>query len=650
MKVCAVIPAAGRGTRMGTATPKVLLPISPGITVLDILLDRLEGSADDVHIVVAPGARETMTDHLADGQHENCSVSIQQHPTGMGDAIFGCAGVWRNHDVLLIVWGDQVNLSATTVRACVDAIGAAGPHTGVLPLVKQRHPYVDYVFVDGRLHHIAQSREGDAVRAVGWSDVGLFALRTQDLEAAWRRHVVSFSPGQGTGEINFLPFLAHLAQEEGWNMHHLEVGDPVEARGLNTPEDLTFARRRLSGLHAGLHILCTQAPPPVEGGLSSYLQRVTRDFDLLEPIPVCYSMGKTIGAGREMLSIEVRRFHGWRVVRTSGAPSSPPQDHRWRWAWYLLGYNLRCALAVLGETRRSGSRAVIAVHDWLACPAGILVAVLSRLPVVFHVHSTEMDLYPSWLGYLTRLLENTMAKFARKVIVPSRMLGDYLVARGFPAHKMVVIHHGADDPQLASVRSSLPCGTREQNATTAEKTLLFVGRFRPHKGIHDFLEAVSVLATRYSELRVVLLGADHPRADEKPLNKVITDLGLDKIVWQSPGFLPARQVYEWMQAADVCVLPSRYEPFGLVGIEAMALGTPTILGPGYSPEVSGAEDGACIQLERVDAAEIVEAINAVFTDPGLRTRLRCAGQHHAAGFKWARTAAQTLGLYESVIG
>jgi hypothetical protein len=86
---------------------------------------------------------------------------------------------------------------------------------------------------------VLQTREGDKTSADGFSDVGTFGLGTRGLPEAWTRHLARAPRGSSTGEINFLPFLPFLSAQ-GWTMTALEVPDAIEARGINTQEDLIF--------------------------------------------------------------------------------------------------------------------------------------------------------------------------------------------------------------------------------------------------------------------------------------------------------------------------------------------------------------------------------------------------------------------------
>jgi bifunctional UDP-N-acetylglucosamine pyrophosphorylase/glucosamine-1-phosphate N-acetyltransferase len=106
MTICAVIPAAGRGTRLGGDGPKILTPLTDTQTVWDILHAKLAPRVDHIHLVLSPEGAAVFPALPAHVSH-----SIQSAPTGMGDAIFRGHAVWSRYDAILIVWGDQVFVS-----------------------------------------------------------------------------------------------------------------------------------------------------------------------------------------------------------------------------------------------------------------------------------------------------------------------------------------------------------------------------------------------------------------------------------------------------------------------------------------------------------------------------------------------------------
>ena len=233
----AVIPAAGRGSRLGLVDrPKILAPVDGDHTIWSILAEKLKPFADRIQVVLSPSGKEWFGDVDAD-------VALQDVPLGMGDAVFRGAAAWQA-DRILVVWGDQVNLSSETFERTLRVHTAAKQPSFVLPRVWNTSPYVQYDFDEqGGLTGVRQTREGDLTDEAGWSDVGLFCLSTAGLESLWGEYLATAARGRATSEINFLPFLPFLSSR-GWTASTWDLKDPEEARGVNTPGDLEFARER----------------------------------------------------------------------------------------------------------------------------------------------------------------------------------------------------------------------------------------------------------------------------------------------------------------------------------------------------------------------------------------------------------------------
>jgi bifunctional UDP-N-acetylglucosamine pyrophosphorylase/glucosamine-1-phosphate N-acetyltransferase len=249
-RLCAVVPAAGRGTRLGVPSPKVFVPILPSITIWDAIHRQLCRVTDHIVLVLSPEGHDYQKRNPANfspESFEKTEIGMQAAPLGMGDAIFCVKDLWHEYENILIVWGDQFNLSLDTLRACIDLHAAQKKPALTLPLVRAARPYVEYIFdSSGRLVKIGQAREGDPCAPGGFSDIGVFLLSGGvALCDEWERYRVTSAPGSMTREINFLPFLAHLSTTAGWPVGRYETKDPAEAVGINTPDDLAFARRLL---------------------------------------------------------------------------------------------------------------------------------------------------------------------------------------------------------------------------------------------------------------------------------------------------------------------------------------------------------------------------------------------------------------------
>ena len=249
--MCAVIPAAGRGSRLNCKEPKILVPIKNEKTVWHIIYEKLSPLVDNIHVVLSPESvnlfeTRLTNDHILNG----VSTSIQMDPIGMGDAIFGAYDSWKNHKNILIIWGDQVFVSIKTLQETIKTHLLSANRSLTIPTCLVNKPYVQYIFNKDftRLINIKQTREGDICDEQGFADVGVFCLSTSGLQNEWKEYIMNKHVGELTGEINFLPFLAYLSKEKIWDLQNIIVDDPTETRGINTLHDLYYFRTKFKSI------------------------------------------------------------------------------------------------------------------------------------------------------------------------------------------------------------------------------------------------------------------------------------------------------------------------------------------------------------------------------------------------------------------
>ncbi len=233
----AVIPAAGKGSRMGFDKPKILYPVA-GRTILERLLELLLPLCESVVIVVSPHGKSQVEKELAKPARERCRLTVQEEPTGMGDAVaIGLRAVRSLH--VAVVWGDQVALRPQSVEACMRL------HQGWLapkvtcPTVWRSAPYIHFLRgPEGRICGVLQAREGDAMPAEGESDTGFFCFRSQALgDLLERGRQVGEARGRKTGELNLLPLIAAAGPEPGAVITP-QLMRAEETVGINSPEDV----------------------------------------------------------------------------------------------------------------------------------------------------------------------------------------------------------------------------------------------------------------------------------------------------------------------------------------------------------------------------------------------------------------------------
>jgi len=231
----AVIPAAGRGSRLGFARPKILYPVA-GRMIVEWLLDFLKPCCGSFVFVLSPDGHrdvESELDLLIPGHYRTV---IQDVPSGMGDAVDLALAIVETPQVA-IVWGDQVALRPSSVEACIRLQDGPLHPDMTCPTVMRANPYIHFERdEEGRICAVRQRREGDAMPAEGESDTGFFCFRTDALRKllsglrAGRQKM-----GTETGEFNFLPVIP-LAAQQGTTLtpHAMTIEETV---GINSSED-----------------------------------------------------------------------------------------------------------------------------------------------------------------------------------------------------------------------------------------------------------------------------------------------------------------------------------------------------------------------------------------------------------------------------
>jgi bifunctional UDP-N-acetylglucosamine pyrophosphorylase / glucosamine-1-phosphate N-acetyltransferase len=246
MKRLLIIPAAGRGTRLGWDGPKALCPVA-GRPMIDHLFERYRGVVDRFVVVAAPGALPLVEQFLERAGYPADAV-VQEHPTGMLPAILCARAVVETQqpEQVWITWCDQIAISPRTVGRLAAEI-ETHPEAGmVLPTVRQEPPYIHFVRDPrGRIVHVLQRRDGDPMPASGESDAGLFALRLAEYVGRLAEYDRLSTRSAATGERNFLPFIPWLASRE--SVRTFELDDAREAVGVNTPEELRLIESHLRG-------------------------------------------------------------------------------------------------------------------------------------------------------------------------------------------------------------------------------------------------------------------------------------------------------------------------------------------------------------------------------------------------------------------
>ncbi|MBF0626079.1 MAG: NTP transferase domain-containing protein [Magnetococcales bacterium] len=247
----AVIPAAGRGSRLGGNRAKLLHPVL-GRPILAWLADALRPTCGQFVFILSPDNRAEVEPVLERLCGAPPRVAIQERPLGMADA------VQRAEDLVttpstLVVWGDQVTLKQSTIAACAWLHEQRAQPTLTLPSLWRRDPYIHLERDDrNRLTRVLQAREGEIHQPEGENDCGVFLFATATLFRTLRQaRAARAGLGSATGEFNLLQTLPRF-ETHPQAVATVRLDDPGETVGVNTPEDVLAAEAILRARAASI--------------------------------------------------------------------------------------------------------------------------------------------------------------------------------------------------------------------------------------------------------------------------------------------------------------------------------------------------------------------------------------------------------------
>lgn len=239
-----VIPAAGRGSRLGYSKPKILYPIA-GRPILDWLIDLLKPNCQNFIFVLSLDGVSQVRPFLEKQLSGRYEVAIQDKPRGMADAVY--QGVPKiSTPYTLVIWGDQVAIQSRTLQ---DVMKIQQYDTGAklsFPIVRRNDPYIHYeTDARGRLACVLEKREGALMPAIGESDCGLFAFDTGKLQEIFQLEMdrgIAYS--RVTKEWNLLPMFPFFDDADGVRLLRLESLE--ETIGVNDMDDVKVVENYLS--------------------------------------------------------------------------------------------------------------------------------------------------------------------------------------------------------------------------------------------------------------------------------------------------------------------------------------------------------------------------------------------------------------------
>lgn len=401
-------------------------------------------------------------------------------------------------------------------------------------------------------------------------------------------------------------------------------------------------------------------PPSLVGGLGTYAEYITREYIELGHDVTVFTLNPGNLPTREIVrGVEVHRPL---IADASNVfPVFVTEDLR-RWGTNMRFFNDIFLYNILSSTKFINDLVrkedtefdVVCVHDWLSSIAGNIIKNETKIPVVFHVHSTEWGRSGGQGSEVVSHFESQTAQTCDHIITVSEAMREDLVRHGWSEPKISAVWNGVDpekyDPSV--VKSGDIQRIRDRYSVQKDGSLiLFIGRLTWVKGTRNLVQAMPSIIANFPKSKLLILGKGEEQRD---LLELANRLGVGDHVICNFNFVPEPDRIAHYAAADVCVFPSTYEPFGIVSLEAMSMAKPLVVGAqgvvGFKEQVvpSGPDQNG-FHVNGNNPADIAWGLEEVLKDPEKAKKWGENGRKRVLQyFTWRKAAEQTLQIYESV--
>ena len=406
-------------------------------------------------------------------------------------------------------------------------------------------------------------------------------------------------------------------------------------------------------------------PPHILGGLGTASYGLTRgmaqqkDLEITFVIPKPYgdedqSFLKIIGACNVPV---VWKENSWDHVNNRIGHIMHPDEYFWyrdhiRYDFRRIGTNeLGCIEfsgrypdnliqeignyeAVAGVLAHSLTFDVIHSHDWLTYPAGIFAKQITGKPLVIHVHATDFDRSRGQVNPTVYAIEKRGMDIADHIICVSNLTRNTVIEKYHQDPRKVSTVHNAVDP--------IPNVEEFVKTPRKEKLVTFLGRITMQKGPEYFVETAARVLQRTKNVRFVMAGSGD-------MMNAMIDLAAARGItdrFHFPGFLKGKQVTQMLADSDVYMMPSVSEPFGISPLEAMQVGTPSIIS-----KQSGCAEilEHAIKTDYWDIDAMADAIYSIVEYPAIYETLSREGRNEVNQITWDKAGLKVRDIYNAVV-
>lgn len=383
-------------------------------------------------------------------------------------------------------------------------------------------------------------------------------------------------------------------------------------------------------------MLTWEYPPRIVGGISRVVHDLSHRLikDGYEVTVVTYRDGD-VPAFEDDAGVKVYRVENYMI-------------HPNNFTDWVMQLNFNMIAKANQLISEQGKFDVIHAHDWLVAYAAKSLKNSYEIPIVSTIHATESGRNSGIHDDTQRYINDTewlLTYESSEVIVNSKYMRNELQRLfGLPYEKINVIPNGINLDTYDGIERDLEF--RRKYARDDEKIILYIGRLVYEKGIQHLISALPKILNYYNDAKLVIGGKGGMIQE---LKQQVSNLGLENKVYFT-GYLNSKDVQKMYKCADVAVFPSTYEPFGIVALEAMLAGIPTVVSDigGLDEIVKHKENG--MKTYAGNSNSIADSVLELLYNKELGTNISKNAQSIVKqNYSWNKIAQDTYFAYEKAI-
>lgn len=398
--------------------------------------------------------------------------------------------------------------------------------------------------------------------------------------------------------------------------------------------------------------LSVEFPPRIFGGLGVYVDEISRELVSLGESISVFTLGDgNLSRCQDMNGVEVFRMNPV-ALRDGLDLFLSPQTLAWGEGLHffedLICLNQLSASSIMDN----GPFDLCVAQDWLGLFGGMAVK-RAGVPLIYHVHGLEVGRSDNPNSQIASL-ERRGGEVADGVITVSEAMKREMIGLGTPAEKIRVCYHGVDPDFFSPKRANtddLALLRKKYDFSEDDLIILFVGRLEPVKGVSELLSALPLVLACHANAKLLIVGRG---SLEGYVAEEIKRWAKGSVTLVN-YFLNSEEKMLHYALADLCVFPSIYEPFGIVALEAAAMGKPAVVGAAGTSGLAeivnnpATERPTGVHVNARNPGDIAWGINLALEDPDrLLSWGRNARKKVQDEFTWKKAAEKTLAIYRDI--